>query len=643
MLLANTLPFTTTIAAIASIVQNIHMRFLKSPFATVEAWFLRRTARLAHPRASRVAIWLVPLLFGLLSLCLGQDDNWDMKNYHWYNPYALLHERLDVDMAPGQWQSYFNPMIDVPYYALNAVLPAPVVGFVMGGLHGLNFVLLLAIGRCLLRGRGDGMRLPLLLAAAGVCGAGFLSELGNTMGDNLTALPILGSLTLVLRGWDGLASWSGRTARVMLLSGLLMGIGTGLKLTNATYAAALCIALLTVPVSLRLRLGLAFTQGCAVVAGMLLSAGYWWMTMWQHFGNPLFPQFNNIFRSPLAQSFGVIDDQHLPRTAMEALFWPFIFAANPARVSEVPLKMVILPVLYALAIVFAAIWLGERAGRRPAPARVAPRARFLLVFSLVAYLAWLKLFGIYRYLVPLELLAPLVVWILVERMAAPAFSHRIAGWMLALSTLAVFPFGTWGHVGWAASSMSAQVPPLARPASTIVFTAHGHPPMGWLATFFPRDVRVIALAGGFPESPAYLERIRAAVAARPGPHYVMLAAARNDREDSLARKLALVDALGLTADAQGCRRLDRVFQRVRFQVQVAPAAAPGRQCTLALQSRYVVDLAAEDRAIMQKAQADLAHYGLTIDAGACKTYPAAVGASSRPFRFCPALSVHKQR
>ena len=642
MLLANTLPFTTTIAAIASIVEYLPMPFLKSPVAAVEAWFLRRTARLAQPHAARVAVWLVPVLFGLLALCLGQDDNWDMKNYHWYNPYALLHGRLDIDMAPGQWQSYFNPMIDLPYYVLHAVLPAPAVGFVMGCLHGLNFVLLLGIGRCLLRGRGDGMRLPLLLAAAGTCGAGFLSELGNTMGDNLTALLILGSLYLVLRGWDGLTSWSGRTARLMLLSGLLMGIGTGLKLTNATYAAALCIALLTVPVPLRLRIGLAFTQGCAVLAGMLLSAGYWWMTMWQHFGNPLFPQFNNIFRSPLAQQFGVIDDQHLPRSAMEALFWPFIFAADHARVSEVPLKMVILPLLYALAIVLMAVWLGERIGGRSAPACVSARARFLLVFSLVAYLAWLKLFGIYRYLVPLELLAPLVVWILVERMAAPAFSQHIAGWVLAAATLAVFPFGTWGHVGWAASSMSAQVPPLARPASTIVFTAHGHPPMGWLATFFPREVRVIALAGGFPESPAYLERIEAAIAARPGPHYVMLAAARNDKEDSLARKLAWADALGLTADATGCQRLDQVLQRVRFQVEVKAAAAPGRQCTLALQARYLVDLAEQDRALMQKAQADLARYGLAIDDGGCKTYAAAIGTSSRPFRFCPVSRLHKQ-
>ena len=199
----------------------------------------------------------------------------------------------------------------------------------------------------------------------------------------------------------------------------------------------------------------------------------------------------------------------------------------------------------------------------------------------------------------------------------------------------MFPFVTWGHVGWASASFSAQVPPFAQPASTIVFTAHAHPPMGWLATFFPREVRVIALGGGFPESPAYLERIHAAVASRPGPHYVMLAVSKNEKEGSLRRKLDLADSLGMTADAQGCARLDRLLHRVRFQVQVKFAPAPGRQCTLELQPQYVVDLAAQDHAVLEAAKTNLSHYGLQIDEAGCRQYPAAIGAEPYPFRLCP--------
>jgi hypothetical protein len=621
------------------------MRFAKNLFVGLETRFQRYSAVLAQPRAPGMAVWLVPVLFGLLSIGLGQDDNWDLRNYHWYNAYALLNGRLDLDMAPGQWQSYFNPLIDVPYYLLSTTLPGPLVGFLMGFVHGLNFVLLLAIARQLLgtgsnsnsnsNSGGGGARLPILLAAAGVCGAGFLSQLGNTMGDNLTALLVLGALYLVLRGWDSLHGASGRVFALMLLSGLAMGLGTGLKLTNAPYAVALCLALLTTPASWGVRLALAVTQGCAVAVGILMAAGYWWLTMWERFGNPLFPQFNNVFRSPLAQQLGVIDNHHMPHNALEALAWPLVFMVQTVRVSEIPLKLAVVPALYVLALLFVVRWLANTMRSQPTAAALSPRARFLMVFGLVAYLLWMKLFGIYRYLVPLELLAPLMVWLLVERMAAPRHAARIGGWLLAATTLAVFPFVSWGHAGWASQNVSAQVPPLARPADTIVFTAHGDPPMGWLATFFPRDVRVIALAGGFPESPAWLERIQSAIAGRPGPHYVMLAAARSGKEDSLQRKRRLADSLGLTADAAGCERLAWFTTRVRFQVDVRQVDEEGRRCTLDLQQRYVSDLPARDRETLDMAKASLARYGLAIDDGACETYAAAMGAEPFPFRFCP--------
>jgi hypothetical protein len=625
---------------------------LKNPLAALEAWFVRRTASLAHPRAPMRACLIVPILFGLLSVWMGQDSNWDLQNYHWYNPYALLHGRLQADMAPGQFQSYFNPTIDLPYYLLNSLLPGPLVGFIMGTLHGLNFVLLAAIAAQVLASqdpdRARNTRLALLLALVGVCGVGFLSELGNTMGDNLTSLLVLGSLYLVLRGWRQLAAFSNRTSGLLLLSGLLMGIGAGLKLTNVTYAAAACLALLAAPLPLPLmrRLGIAFVYGCGVLAGLLASSGYWWWTMWQGFGNPLFPQFNQVFRSPLAQPLGVLDIAHLPHGALEALVWPFVFITDFKRVGEIALRPAIMPVLYVAALVFVCVWLAERFGDKrasaaesaAAPARLSPQARFLLVFGLLAYLGWMKLFSIYRYLVPLELLAPLMLWLLVGRIAArpgaDAHAGRIGGWLLALTTLLALPVMTWGHAGWGDAAFSARFPAFEHPESTIVFSAHGDPPMGWLAALAPPGVRVIALAG-MPASPAWNARIQAAIAGRPGPHYVMVASAKNEKEGGLQRKLAVANALGLTADAASCARLDRLLHRVRFQVQVKFAPQANRACTLELQPQYRIDLAPRDAAILQTAQDNLSAYGLQADPAACRQYPAAIGAEAFPFRLCP--------
>ena len=60
-----------------------------------------------------------PFLAGLLGVVLGQDVNWDLRNYHWYNAYAFLNGRYDGgDFMPSQTQFFFNPLLDVPFYLL---------------------------------------------------------------------------------------------------------------------------------------------------------------------------------------------------------------------------------------------------------------------------------------------------------------------------------------------------------------------------------------------------------------------------------------------------------------------------------------------------------------------------------------------
>ncbi|MFP5392728.1 MAG: hypothetical protein ACLGI6_14465 [Gammaproteobacteria bacterium] len=510
---------------------------MKMPLFAQRLW-----AWLAQPEATRRMAWLVPLAAGLISVALGQDANWDLRNYHRYNPYALLNGRIGVDLAPGQWQGYFNPALDLLYHGLNAVFPAPVAGFAMGVLHGLNFVLVLCLARCLVAG----VRAPILLALAGCLGAGFLSELGNTMGDNMTALFVLSALALLLPHWDRL------TLRRIGAAGLLAGLGTGLKLTNAMYALAMCLALLTVAGGVLARVRAAFVYGLGVLAGIGASAGFWYWTMWQVFGNPLFPQFNNIFKAPLAAPVGIGDTSWLPVNLAEKLLWPFIFTLHPARVIELPMRQLIWPVVYVLFIALAATWLLRL--MRPGPA--APmdmRARFLLLFFALSYLIWVNLFAIYRYLVPVELLAPLVVWLLLHRMLPAARAARVAGRLLALTAVVVFPVVTWGHARWHREAFRAEVPVFAAPAQSLVFIVHGDPPMGWYAPFFPSEVVLVSIGAGFPESPAYHARMRALVAARTGTHYVMFAHIGKGDEARQAAAADTVTRYGFVFDAASCR------------------------------------------------------------------------------------------
>src|SRR5437870_2699098 len=100
-----------------------------------------------------VGAWSLAVAFALFVLARGKDLSWDVRNYHWYNPYALLSGRRGFDVAVAQHATYYNPMIDVPVYAGAQVTPAWFVGLSLGLVHGVNAVLLYLLAMRALDGR----------------------------------------------------------------------------------------------------------------------------------------------------------------------------------------------------------------------------------------------------------------------------------------------------------------------------------------------------------------------------------------------------------------------------------------------------------------------------------------------------------
>src|SRR6202162_6153405 len=71
------------------------------------------------------AAWSFPLqallIFGaagLLSVALGPDNNWDLRYYHLYAPWAYLHDRYLYDIGPAQEQGFLNPTADFLFYGM---------------------------------------------------------------------------------------------------------------------------------------------------------------------------------------------------------------------------------------------------------------------------------------------------------------------------------------------------------------------------------------------------------------------------------------------------------------------------------------------------------------------------------------------
>ena len=137
------------------------------------------------------------LLGGAAALWFGFQLNWDLLNYHLYNPHALLTGRGALDIAVAQQQTYFNPTLYIPVYLLFKFLPAPLLVFLVGAIQGGQLLLVFLIAEKVIAQQFPRIGL-LVVAVLGCLGPVFLNQLGATPADTILSALVLGGLLLVL-------------------------------------------------------------------------------------------------------------------------------------------------------------------------------------------------------------------------------------------------------------------------------------------------------------------------------------------------------------------------------------------------------------------------------------------------------------
>jgi hypothetical protein len=434
---------------------------------------------------------LVPLAFGAIALLLGQDSNWDLRNYHWYDAYAALTGRLDQDMGPAQTPTYYNPTLDIPFYLAANALPARVFSFLLGALQGCNFILLYLIAARTLRLADERLHVLAcaLIAAVGVIGAGNLALVGAVFYDNVISLFVFGAVLVILMRAERLEAGPWPPAlRAVLLAGFLVGCAVGLKLPSQMYAVGVCFALLFVPGPFWRRFTLSFVCGLGVIAGFALFGGWWLAELITRFGNPLFPYFNDIIRSPWALPEPYRDDRFFITGLGDALTLPFQLFVDGQQAGEIQFRDA--RVLAAYVVLFATpvmLFLGRLRTQAYAPVADLFALRYLAAFFGLSYLVWLGLFVIYRYAVPLEMIAPLIV---VAAMAVwPISAHRHASLAIAVLGFCVVTVkaGTWGRMPWSESGKFVEVTAPDVPTDSLILMT-GFAPTSFVIPAFPREV-----------------------------------------------------------------------------------------------------------------------------------------------------------
>jgi len=474
--------------------------------------------------------WLAPLeiaflsavvvAWALLVIGLGKDMSWDFRNYHWYVPYAFLNGRMGFDVSVAHQATYYNPFLDIPFYLLASHTHSWFALGVMGAVQGLNIVPVYVIARAVLN-LPEKILVAAILSLFCVTGSLNIGLIGATYYDNVMSVLVLSGLASVVLNRELLRA--GTIASIALVSGLVglvVGSAVGLKLPEAPFALGIAAALFVIPGSPARRITRLLACAAGGIAGVALFAGYWILKMYHDTGNPLFPYFNQYFRSPLALHASYRDIRFVPHRLTKRLLFPILFSLDWHVADDLPFQDIRIGTAYVLGIATAPFALFKRS-RDPI---VDPgAAAILFAFGAVSYLAWLLMFGIYRYIITLEILAPLLIVSAVGLWPVTRYARLVTLGVLAVLVLTTTRYDFLDHAPLGDPYIQADIPAIRDPNHSLVLMT-GEAPMGFMVPLLPHRVPVLRIDGWMiqPEDGSRLTaETRARVTAFKGDLFVI--------------------------------------------------------------------------------------------------------------------------
>jgi hypothetical protein len=449
-------------------------------------------------RLPSVAICLLfPILYGFLALHLGQDIGFDTLNYHFFDPFWVLHDHF-FDITPALWQTYLDPVFNIPTYLLQSSLSARRASFIIAGFQGLAFIPLYIIGRRLISRRW----IALGLAALGMLSAMAWSEVGTAFGDNIVAIFFLVSLALIGRS-SGLVQQPARWS--VAFAGVAAGVAAGLKLTEIPIAVGFLIAISMLRFTSQTRVASTLRYAGGLLVGFVVTYGYWGFELTVRYGNPVLPFFNNIFHSKFAPVSTNLYGQSPVRDVVQWLFYPLFWAFNSHLVSVISFRELSLPICEILLWIALGIRAYSYARRRIwTPMFSTEYERFLIVGASASVLIWAHVSSGYRYITSIEMLGFVILWVLtgsvfrgIFAMPFPARLFNCSVAVLCLVCVLTERPANWGRSPFASRFFTVSVPRQFRRSGVVLLMLTGNP-YTYIVPFLPTDTDVIRLAGAPP-------------------------------------------------------------------------------------------------------------------------------------------------
>lgn len=433
----------------------------------------------------------------------GQDFNWDQRNYHIGVPFLLAHGMFWDSIAPAGIQSYLNPYVmEIQFFAMQH-LSAITFAVTLAVFQSLAFMIagLISAEVAYSAGGSQAIVLGLLGFTLSLLAPMPLSEAGSTYIDLVTAVPVLGAYALLLTRGHRLSLVTSAE-----LAGVLLGAAAAVKLTNGIFAVGAVGFALAGPESLRRRIAWLLACGGAAIVSFTAVGAPWCIEVWEHFRNPLFPFFNNIFLSPEYPPVGFRFRDFLPHSFFGIWVYPLYWAlphrlywllgGSPTSGWGSPSNYLFfrdtrwIAAIYGITLFLAALPISHRWAR----ARLNDPVTGLLFAFIIGYVVWLFEFGYQRYAATLDILSGAVLLALL--MPIPRKGLKF-GLLFAMA------LGSWGlmvlpyeeHLPWRSYWQSINPRCLHFDGPTIVFLTFK--PSLFIAASLPPNTRYVDLSGEF--------------------------------------------------------------------------------------------------------------------------------------------------
>ena len=343
------------------------------------------------------------LLFGCVVCGINQYDySWDFANYHYYNPFAFFYNRMNYDIVPASVNTFFNPLPDIPLFLMIEFFnDSPQLIFAFQGIwFGLLlfgfFKLLMLFWDCTTFKGILSAFMALVIAATGQA---TWFQAGSSTNEIPLAFFVVCSLYIILKMLKNSDAQSGTK---FFVAGLVLGLALGLKPTIVFWCVAIGLSLILCYKYWNEPIKYILLFTFAGLLGYLITNGWWMYKMWVLFDNPFFPFLNALFKSEYFDDINYSDRRFIWSFPYNLLY-PFVVGKTSSEIIFGDARMGVYYFLVMCAFL--------RILFHPQKVVLCYKNEkiwfFLITVWVIAYVLWLQIFSIYRYIVVIEMIGAL--------------------------------------------------------------------------------------------------------------------------------------------------------------------------------------------------------------------------------------------